>query len=219
MPAGNGFSELASLMYTNDVDENHLREILSSKYTDSDLVNYLQNENLLVARAAATALGLIGSMDIVPALVENLKNDDYRSTINSETSLWLIWSRSDNDDVDKMLNDGKKLIENEKFSEAIEQFTAVIEVDPNFAEGYNQRAIACFVMGEWEKAIEDCKQTVKLNTYHFGAYAGMGHAYLRLGKIVEAIEAYKQALTINPNLLSIAKVIIQLRRVLEEEKE
>ncbi len=218
MPAGNGFSELAALMYTNDVDEDSLRQVLSSKYTESDLVNYLQNEDLLVARAAASALGLIGSVDIVPILAKNLKNNDYRAAINSETSLWNIWSRSGNDDVDKILNAGKKHIENEKISEAIEQFTSVIEAAPTFAEGYNQRAIAYFVIGEWEKAIEDCQQTVKLNPYHFGAYAGMGHAYLRLGEITEAIEAYKQALTINPNLISIAKVIIQLRRVLEEEE-
>ena len=219
MSAGNGFSELAALMYTNDVDEDNLRQVLSSKYTENDLVNYLQNEDILVARAAATALGLIGCMDIVPILVKNLKNDDYRASVNTEESLWNIWSRSGNDDVDKMLNVGKKHIENEKFSEAIEQFTAVIESAPNFAEGYNQRAIACFVIGEWENAIEDCKQTVELNPHHFGAYAGMGHAYLRLGEIEEAIEAYKQALTINPNLISIAKVVIQLRRVLEQNEE
>lgn len=219
MSAGNGFSELAALMFTNDVDEDNLRQVLSSKYTESDLVNYLQNEDILVARAAATALGFIGNMDIVPVLVKNLKNDDYHASVNTETSLWNIWSRSGNEDVDKMLNIGKKYIENEKFSDAIEQFSSVIDVLPNFAEGYNQRAIACFVIGEWEKAIEDCKQTVKLNPYHFGAYAGMGHAYLRIGEIEEAIEAYKQALTINPNLISIAKVIIQLRRVLEEGEE
>ena len=45
----------------------------------------------------------------------------------------------------------------------------------------------------------------------------MGHVYLRLGKINEAIDAYKQALIINPNLVSIAESLIQLRRELQEE--
>lgn len=218
MPAGNGYSELAALMFTNDVDDDNLKQVLSSKYAINDLVNYLQNEDLLVVRAAATALGLIGTKIVVPDLVENLKNKDRSASINSETALWNIWSRSGNDEVDNMLNAGKKYIENEKFSEAFEQFTEVIEVAPNFAEGYNQRAIVGFVLGEWENALEDCKQTVELNPYHFGAYAGMGHVYLRLGEIEDAIESYKQALTINPNLISIAKAIIQLRRVLEEEE-
>ncbi len=218
MPTGNGYSELAALMFTNDVDEDNLKQVLSSKYTVHDLVNYLQNEDPLVVRSAATALGLIGDMNVAHVLVENLKNKDHRAAINAETALWNIWSRSENDEIDEMLNTGKKHIENEKFSEAYEQFTEVIEVAPNFAEGYNQRAIVRFVLGEWEKSLEDCKQTVKLNPFHFGAYAGMGHVYLRLGEIENAIESYKQALTINPNLISIAKAIIQLRRVLEEEE-
>lgn len=218
MSAGNGYSQLAALMFTNDVDEDNLKQVLSSKYTVHDLVNYLQNEDPIVVRSAATALGLIGDMNIAHVLVENLKNKDQRAAINAETALWNIWARSGNDEIDEMLNVGKKHVENEKFSEAYEQFTEVIEAAPNFAEGYNQRAIVGFVLGEWEKALEDCKQTVRLNPLHFGAYAGMGHVYLRLGEIENAIESYKQALTINPNLISIAKALIQLRRVLEEEE-
>lgn len=217
MSAGNGYSELAALMFTNDVDDDNLTQVLSSKYEVNDLVHYLENEDPLVVRSAATALGFIGDMNIVDVLAEHLKNRDRRASINVETALWNIWSRSGNDEVDQMLNAGKKHIENEKFSEAIEQFTEIIEIAPDFAEGYNQRAIVGFVLGEWENALEDCKQTVRLNPYHFGAYAGMGHVYLRLGEIEDAIESYKQALTINPNLYSIAKAIIQLRRVLEEE--
>ena len=37
------------------------------------------------------------------------------------------------------------------------------------------------------------KRTIALNPNHFGAFAGMGHVYVRLGKVEEAIEAYKEA--------------------------
>lgn len=218
MPVRNGFSELASLMFKNSADEESLKEVLSSKYAENDLVSYLKNDDRIVGRAAATALGVIGSMKVVPALVANLKNNDSAARYTTELALWNIWSRSGDEDVDNMLEAGKDYLENEKYSEAIEQFDAVIEAAPDFAEGYNQRAIACFVTGEWENALEDCKQTVELNPYHFGAYAGMGHVYLRLDQVDRAVEAYQQALTINPNLISIAKAIIQIRRVLEEEE-
>jgi cytochrome c-type biogenesis protein CcmH/NrfG len=45
----------------------------------------------------------------------------------------------------------------------------------------------------------------------------MGHVYVRLGKITEAIDAYKQALIINPNLISIAEAILRLRSRTEDE--
>ena len=110
-----------------------------------------------------------------------------------------------------MLKDGKNLLKNEAYQAAVERFTTVIETAPNFAEGYNQRAIAYFMLEEWSKAIRDCKQTISLNPNHFGAFAGMGHVYVRLGKVAEAIDAYKQALIINPNLISIAEAILRLR--------
>ncbi|MDE0483480.1 MAG: tetratricopeptide repeat protein [Candidatus Poribacteria bacterium] len=217
MQARNGFSELAIQMFKNAADEESLKELLTSKYPEDDLVNYLQSEDPYVGRAAATALGLIGSMEVVPALVENLKNDDLRACLNSEIALWKVWSRSGDESIDKMLNAGKRSLKNENFSEAVQQFTAVIEASPNFAEGYNQRAIAYFMLEEWENALADCKQTIKLNPHHFGALAGIGHVYLRLGKIDAAVDAYKQALIINPNLVSIAETIMQLRREFEEE--
>ena len=45
----------------------------------------------------------------------------------------------------------------------------------------------------------------------------MGHVYVRLGKIDEALEAYKQALVINPNLISIAEAVLRLRRQAQSE--
>jgi tetratricopeptide (TPR) repeat protein len=204
-------------MFKNAADEESLKELLTSKYSENDLIDYLQNDDPLVGRAAATALGMIGGMGVVPALVENLKNEDVRACFNTEIALWNIWSRSGDESADKMLKAGKRHLENENFAEAIEQFTAVIEAVPNFAEGYNQRAIAYFIIEAWENALEDCQQTIKLNPHHFGAFAGMGHVYLRLGKIGEAVDAYKQALIINPNLASIAESIVRLRREFQEE--
>lgn len=217
MPARNGFSELAVQMFKNAADEESLKELLTSKYSENDLIDYLQNDDPLVGRAAATALGLIGGMGVVPALVENLKNEDVRACFNTEIALWNVWSRSGDESADKMLKAGKRHLENENFAEAIEQFTAVIKAVPNFAEGYNQRAIVYFIIEAWENALKDCQQTIKLNPHHFGAFAGMGHVYLRLGKISEAVDAYKQALIINPNLASIAESIVRLRREFQEE--
>lgn len=211
MSTHNGYSELATLMFKNAEDVESLKELLGLQYSEDNLVAYLKNDDPLVGRAAATALGLIGSMHVVPALVENLKNSDVRTCLNTEIALWEIWSRSGNKTVDEMFEEGKNHLENEKIAEAVEQFTAVIAAAPNFAEGYNQRAIAYFVLEAWENALEDCKKTIKLNPHHFGAYAGMGHVYLRLGRIDKAVDAYKQALAINPNLISIAESILQLR--------
>ena len=217
MQVNNGSSELAKLIYKNSANEEKLKQLLISNYSETDLTSYLHSKEPLLGRAAGFALRLIGSSDAIPALVDALKNSDRGTRFNAEYALWEIWSRSGDDAVDAMLEDGKNLLKNESYQQAVECFTTVVETDPNFAEGYNQRAIAYFMLEEWSQAIRDCKRTLSLNPDHFGAFAGMGHVYVRLGKIDEALEAYKQALVINPNLISIAEAVLRLRRQAESE--
>ena len=213
----NGTSELAKLMFKNSGDAEKLKQLLIDNYSEDKLATYLHSKDPLLGRAAGFALRLIGTSKVIPALVEALKNRDRGIRHNAEYALWAIWSHSGNDSVDAMLEDGKNLLKDEAYQEAVEQFTSVIKKAPSFAEGYNQRAIAYFMLEEWSKAVRDCKQTVSLNPDHFGAFAGMGHVYVRLGKIDEAIEAYKQALTINPNLIAIAEALLQLRNLTKNQ--
>ena len=217
MYRSNGFSELAKLMFKNSGDDEKLKQLLNANYSEADLVTYLRSKDALLGRAAGAALRLIGTPEVIPALVDALKNDDPGTRYNAEYALWEIWAHSGDDAVDAMLKDGKNLLKNEAYQQAVERFTTVIEAAPSFAEGYNQRAIAYFMLEEWSKAIRDCKQTISLNPDHFGAFAGMGHVYVRLGKIDEAIAAYKQALVINPNLISIAEAILRLRSQTEDK--
>ena len=211
MQMRNGSSELAKLIFKNSADEETLKRLLISNYSETDLAAYLHSKEPLLGRAAGFALRLVGSSKAIPALVDALKNSDRGTRFNAEYALWEIWSHSGDDAVDVMLENGKDLLKNEAYQQAVECFTAVIETDPSFAEGYNQRAIAYFMLEEWSKAIRDCKRTISLNPNHFGAFAGMGHVYVRLGKMDEALAAYKQALVINPNLVSIAEAVLRLR--------
>lgn len=219
MPARNGFSELAADLFTNSGDIEKQKKLLSTKYTENDLIDYLQHDDPLVSRAAAAALGLIADMSAVQALVESLKNRDLSTSYNAEIALWHIWSRSGDESVDELLNTGRIQIRSEDFLDAIDTLTKAIRTKPDFAEGYNQRAIAYFMLQEWDNSLKDCKKTIELNPQHFGAYAGMGHVYFRLRKIDAAIKAYRQALTINPNLIAIAQTIRQIHRGAEESEE
>lgn len=207
----NGFSELAKLMFKHSGNTEKLKHLLIAQYPTETLLRYLQSEDQLVTRAAAAAIKLIGDEEAVPALIDALKDNDIGTRLTAESALWHIWTRSGDASIDKMLNDGKSLLKAEAYEEAVEQFTEVIKAAPVFAEGYNQRAIAYFLMEEWSKSIRDCKRAIALNPNHFGAFAGMGHVYVRLGKIEEAIEAYKKALLINPNLINIAETVLRLR--------
>ena len=219
MLTSNGFSELAKLLlrYGHEQTET-LQQILREKnYTQQTLIDYLTHEGALTRKAAVHALGLIGDVDAVPPLIESLRGDDPTTCLDAEQALWAIWFRSGGDEsVDTMLKEGANHIKEKRYQESIEVLTEAIRIAPDFAEAYNQRAIAYFLLDEWLKSIDDCKKTVELNPYHFGAFAGIGQCYLRLGKLREAINAFQKALELNPNLYSIAHTVLQIQRALRE---
>ena len=107
-------------------------------------------------------------------------------------------------------------MERRDFSAAVADFTQAVRIDPTFAEGYNQRAIARYLSEQYEEAIADCRQAIAYMPCHFGAWAGMGHCHANLGRIVEALRCYQQAMEINPHLREIGQTVQALRTALAQ---
>lgn len=216
MPEQNGFSELARLIHQHPNQKHALRRTLKEKYTQETLIDSLENQQPLTCRAAAYALGEIANQDAIPSLVAALAHDDSGTRTNAEQALWSIWFRSEDESVDAMMQNGTNHIKKQRYDDAIQVFTEVIQVAADFPEGYNQRAIAYFMSDELSKSIEDCKKTIELNPFHFGALAGMGQCYLKLGDLSAALDAFQRALEINPNLYAIARIILEIQNMLKQ---
>lgn len=218
MAKRNGFSELARLLvrYPSQGQREKLKQLLLQNYTQEDLVAYLTDEVAPTRQAAAYALGIIGDQEAIGPLVKALQHSDPDMRSNAEQALWAIWFRSGDKAVDDMLQKGTAYIKKEQYAEAIELLTEVTQTAPEFAEGYNQRAIAYFMLEEWEQSINDCKKVINLNPVHFGAFAGLGQCYLRLGNLHEALEAFQQALEIHPGLYGVAHTVWQIQDALQE---
>jgi Flp pilus assembly protein TadD len=65
-------------------------------------------------------------------------------------------------------------------------------------EFYDQGMLE-FSMGEFEKAIMNYRQAVELDSTYFDAWHALGMAYLRTGRVSDAIAAGKRAVEIHPN--------------------
>ncbi len=69
----------------------------------------------------------------------------------------------------------------EKFDDAEAHFSRAIEIAPGFAEAFNQRSVARYLLERYEESIDDCDQAIEIMPCHFGAWMGKGHALLQLG--------------------------------------
>ena len=170
-------------------------------------------------RQAAAWLGELGVMADAPVLLAALSDADEVVRALAEHSVWQVWSRSGDAETDHLLQIGVEQMGRGEGPAAVSTFTAVIQRRPDFAEGWNKRATVYFLLGEYEKSLGDCDEVVKRNPSHFGALAGYGQIYLQLDQPERALEYFRKALRVNPNLRGVAQIIPQLERALMERRK
>jgi tetratricopeptide (TPR) repeat protein len=164
-------------------------------------------------RRGALGLETAGRMEDAPALIAALRDSDAKVRAIAEEALWAVWSRSGDARVDDLFVRGVSEMSAEHFSEAIATFTRVIQLRPEFAEGWNKRATALFLSGEYRRSLADCDEVIKRNPQHFGALSGYGQIYLRLDEPAKALEYFRRALAVNPNLDGVQDLVDRLEEL------
>lgn len=172
-----------------------------------------------VRRRAALWLAQKGLMQDVPVLVGALRDVDPLVRAFAETALWQVWSRSGDEEVDRLFAIGVEQMAARQGELAVETFTRVIERKPEFAEGWNKRATVYYLLGEYEKSRADCDEVLKRNPHHFGALSGYGMIYLQLDQPERALDYFERALGVNPNLASVRETVETLRALLIKKRK
>ena len=145
-------------------------------------------------------------------LVPRLGDDDAPVRQLAEAALWQIWSRSGDRAIEALLVRGVEQMEAHQLAEAVATFSEVIRRKPAFAEGWNKRATAYYLLGQYELSIKDCDEVMKRNRHHFGALSGYGQIYLALGDPDRAQPYLERALKVNPNMAAVAATILMIER-------
>ncbi len=137
----------------------------------------------------------------------------------AEQGLWQLWGRSGDAAIDALMAKGMEEMQAQKFKVSIATFSEVIRRKPAFAEGWNRRATVLFLAGELKRSLADCDEVMKRNPIHFGALAGYGQIYYQLGQYEKAIEYWKRALRVNPNMDGVETGIRNAEQILAEKRK
>ena len=86
-----------------------------------------------------------------------LSNDNMQAS-SILADIWNIWSIAENVEAQKIFDEGNKMMDRGSLEEAIALFTQVIDLKPDFAEGWNKRATVLFLKGELEASISDIQK-------------------------------------------------------------
>lgn len=145
----------------------------------------------------------------IDRLLEDLKNPEESVRDRATSELWRIWFQEKGIVGFEMIRRAQILIEEGETNEAEKVLTELISDLPDFAEAWNRRAVLYYTIGEYKKAIKDCKRVIKLNPIHFGALHGLGLSYAAVGEYLAAIQAFRQALEIQPYAIINQRLILE----------
>lgn len=167
--------------------------------------------------AAVDRLADIGLMIDASRVLERLGDADPRVRSSAAAAVWQIWSRSGDPEIDQLYASGVEQMQASALSAALATFSEIIRRKPAFAEGWNKRATIYFLLGENVKSLRDCDEVFKRNPNHFGALAGAGQIHLQLGNTRLALEFFRRAVRVNPNLVGPTQMIPLLERKLQDD--
>lgn len=184
--------------YLRDHDVDAFREHVSARYLEGTLARLIESPNVQARRAAVFALGLYGSFGVNAAVARALRDGDPVVRSLAENALWAVWFRADNPENNATLERVSNLIRQQRLEEAVALANRLIARAPGFAEAYNQRAFAEFLLGRFQESADDCRLTLGRNPYHFGALSGLAKCQLNLGQREPAIESLRRVSKLQP---------------------
>uniref|UniRef100_A0A8C5W0G3 DnaJ homolog subfamily C member 3 n=1 Tax=Microcebus murinus TaxID=30608 RepID=A0A8C5W0G3_MICMU len=104
-----------------------------------------------------------------------------------------------NADVEKHLELGKKLLAAGQLADALSQFHAAVDGDPDNYIAYYRRATVFLAMGKSKAALPDLTKVIELKMDFTAARLQRGHLLLKQGKLDEAEDDFKKVLKSNPS--------------------
>ncbi|HSA71617.1 MAG TPA: tetratricopeptide repeat protein [Burkholderiales bacterium] len=186
--------------------------------TRAEALGALASPDAATRAEAVVWLANRGGMEDALLLHERLRDESLFVRGFAEQGLWLLWSRSGNAEIDRLMALGSQAMQAGRHSEAIGVFSRIIETKPEFAEGWNRRATVYYLAGQYDKSIADCHEVLKRNPRHFGALSGMGQIHVQLEDYENALRWYRRALEVNPNMLGVEMNIRLLEEKLKDQR-
>tara|TARA_B110000003_G_C16316432_1_gene404962 strand:+ start:86 stop:631 length:546 start_codon:yes stop_codon:yes gene_type:complete len=149
--------------------------------------------------------------------IELKKNISFTSSDIAQ-QIWTLWStHPTNKKLTSFLDEGSKLVQDQKLAKAINIFSEVIKLDPTWAEAWNKRATVYYMIGEFQKSQNDIDKVLELENRHFGALAGQGMVNIKLKNYDKAKLSYQKAQEIYPAMKSSKVMIEQIEELIKRQ--
>lgn len=132
---------------------------------------------------------------------------DAESAKAIESRIWALWMASGSDTCNLLMGRAKNATDAKDYDLAIKLLDAVIEIKPDYTEAWNRRATVYYLTGDFGHSLADIRQVLIREPRHFGALSGLGLIMQDIGDDKDALDAYRKALAIDPQLENLHDVV------------
>lgn len=154
--------------------------------------------------------------EVLASLYDQLKAADSEASSDLIASaIEKVWSRSGSDTANILMERAGLATKSQNYDLAIGLLTALTEVEPRYAEGWNQLATIYFLREDYENAMRQLKHVLALEPNHFKAIEGLSIILRETGQKKAALQATRRVLAIYPYLKSAKQAEEELAREVE----
>jgi tetratricopeptide (TPR) repeat protein len=141
--------------------------------------------------------------------------DDEESAKAIADAIERVWVHSGSATIDLLMERAIKAMNDKKVDLALKLLDQVVELAPDFTEGWNRRAYVYFVQNDIERALGDLRRALALDPHHFKALDGLGQILREIGQKKAALKAFKELLDVHPYWSGAKQAIEELEREVE----
>jgi tetratricopeptide (TPR) repeat protein len=137
---------------------------------------------------------------------------DEGAAKGAENGIIALWLESGSDTIDLLMSWSLKAIEDKDYPLALDLLDRVVTMKPDYAEGWNKRATVFYLTEDYGQSISDIRRALTIEPRHFGALSGLGSILHEIGDDKKAVDAYNQALALDPYLDNVKKALGEIHK-------
>lgn len=137
--------------------------------------------------------------------LKTAKDDDEAKSI--ATAIEHIWLHSSSDTANLLMSRAITSIESKDYTIGLEVLNQLIDLYPDWAAAWNERATLRYLSNDVDGAMSDIGRVIEAEPREFDALNGLGAMLLNAGLDKRALEVLKNSLSVYPQQPAIAKQV------------
>lgn len=142
--------------------------------------------------------------DLLEALGQQKTEAEARAL---ENEIWQVWLQGPSEEATELVARAMERRRWRDFAGALEHLNKAVDMAPDWAEAWNQRAFIYFLQEKYAKSLADLDRAIELEPMHFAALAGKAQILMRQGRARLAQKILRKAVEIHPFLRERALLI------------